>query len=76
MIKLDGLTETQYAICEILWGLDSFDDIVNWVDEQDEFDRREALLMMELMTLASLDDEPCTDLSMAVSIIDKIKNQL
>lgn len=76
MIKIEGLNEAQVALCDILWGLETFDDIVEWINELDEDDRHEALLMIELMNLAILEDEPCDDLSDAVKLINRVKEKV
>lgn len=55
-MRLEGLTDRQMMIADTLWSLHSSADCKAWLDTLSRPLRDEALVVMELMLIASVDD--------------------
>ena len=55
-MRLEGLTDRQMMIADTLWSLHSSADCQAWLSTLPGPLRDEALLVMELMLIASVDD--------------------
>ncbi len=63
MIKLEGLTERQVQIAEMLWKCNSLEDVDRLVRNMPESYRKDAVILRELMIAASLDSYQETQLA-------------
>ena len=55
MIKLEGLSEQDVQICQLLWTCDSIEAVDTMVKAMPPAYKRRAVIMRELMTAAQLD---------------------
>ena len=55
MIKLEGLSEQDVQICQLLWNCDSIEAVDTMVRAMPPAYKRRAVIMRELMTAAQLD---------------------
>lgn len=74
-IKIEGLTQRQIELLDIMWSLDSNEDLINWTDTLDPDDCREVITLAELVKLEYIEEfleiEDFTD---ALEIINQIKD--
>lgn len=63
MIKLEGLTERQVQIAEMLWKCNSLEDVDRLVRNMPESYRKDAVILREMMIAASLDSYQETQLA-------------
>jgi hypothetical protein len=63
MITLEGLTEQQVQIAEMLWKCHSLDEVDRLVRNMPEAYRKDAVILKELMIAASLDSYEETELA-------------
>jgi hypothetical protein len=71
ILQIDGLTKRQKALADILWGLDSPDDVNNFILALPLDQQREARTVMNLMIWAMLDQ--VNDTNLAAPILEKYK---
>ncbi len=63
MITLEGLTQQQMQIAEMLWKCNSLEDVDRLVRNMPESYRNDAVILKELMIAASLDSYEETELA-------------
>jgi hypothetical protein len=63
MITLEGLTQQQVQIAEMLWKCNSLEDVDRLVRNMPDTYRKDAMVLKELMIAASLDDVEETQLA-------------
>ncbi len=74
MIQIENLTQKQRMICDVLWNLDSKEQVLNFIRSLPMKDRRDAIGLHALMILETLDQEmDVNDLTLAKQVIDKVK---
>jgi hypothetical protein len=56
-IRLEHLTKRQVQLLNILWSLDTHDDVMQWMDTLSTVDRQQATSLMRMIMLQMLDDE-------------------
>jgi len=62
-ILIDGLTKRQRALADVMWGLDTTDDVMSFIATLPEDQQREARTVMNLMVWAMLDTIQDTNLA-------------
>jgi hypothetical protein len=70
-IQIQGLNSRQRVLCDIIWACDSKEQVLNFVRSLPTAQKREAEVMVEMMTLAFFDSVDSIDL--AKPIIDKVR---
>lgn len=74
MITLENLTRKQQVLCEVIWNLDTVEQVLNFVRSLPQKDKEQAQTLYTLMILETLDQEMDTeDLTLAEQVIDKVK---
>jgi hypothetical protein len=63
MITLEGLSQQQAQIAEMLWKCNSIDDVDRLVRNMPESYRQDAVIVKELLIAAGLDSYQETDLA-------------
>jgi len=63
MITLEGLTQQQVQIAEMLWKCNSLEDVDRLVRNMPQSYRKDAVILRELMIAASLDSYQETQLA-------------
>jgi hypothetical protein len=63
MITLEGLSQQQIQIAEMLWKCNSLEDVDRLVRNVPESYRQDAVIVKELMIAAGLDDYQETELA-------------
>ena len=63
MITLEGLTQQQVQIAEMLWKCNSLEDVDRLVRNMPDSYRQDAVVLKELMVAASLDSYEETELA-------------
>jgi len=63
MITLEGLSQQQVQIAEMLWKCNSLEDVDRLVRNMPESYRQDAVILKELMVAASLDSYEETELA-------------
>lgn len=76
MLQLNGLTRAQKAMCDIIWSLDTQDEIIDWFNTLPDWQAQEAHVLMKLMILEQLDQQDLGGMSEALAVIDRIKGSL
>lgn len=61
MIQLEGLTQKQMTLCDIMWAIDSKEGVENFIKSLPQADQLDCRTLIELMQLAFLDEVECTD---------------
>jgi uncharacterized protein (DUF169 family) len=61
MITLDGLTQQDIQICNLLWNCDSVEAVDRMVAAMPSAYKTRAVVLRELMTAAALDDVMTVD---------------
>ena len=73
MITLGNLTRKQQVLCEVIWNLDTVEQVLNFVRSLPQKDKEQAQTLYTLMILETLDQEmDIEDLSLAKQVIDKV----
>jgi hypothetical protein len=67
MIEIHGLTKKQSAMLDIMWSMDSFDEVVSWQSSLPLEDQYVVETLMELVALAYIDEAVNSDLDMSES---------
>lgn len=74
MITLENLTRKQQVLCEVIWNLDTVEQVLNFVRSLPQKDKEQAQTLYTLMILETLDQEmDIEDLSLAKQVIDKVR---
>ena len=74
MITLENLTRKQKVLCEVIWNLDTSEQVLNFVRSLPQKDKEQAQTLYTLMILETLDQEmDIEDLSLAKQVIDKVR---
>lgn len=74
MITIENLNQKQRMICDVLWNLDSKDQVLNFIRSLPGQDRADAIGLYHLMIIETLDQEmDINDLSLAKQVLDKFK---
>lgn len=74
MIQIENLTPKQRMLCDVLWNLDSREQVLNFIRSLPMRDRRDAVGLYHLMILETLDQNMDTEnLTLAKQVIDKVK---
>jgi hypothetical protein len=71
MIKIEGLNKKQKLLADIIWALDSQEQVQTFIASLPPKDRRQAQTVTELMILAFLDE--VEDTQEAKRVIDRIR---
>jgi hypothetical protein len=74
MISLTGLTPLQRELCEIIWNLESTEEIAEWFATLDTTVRPIAHVMLQMIMFEYFDSAPLEDLSQAQEIIQHIQS--
>lgn len=74
-MKIEGLTPIQREIADVLWSLGTTEECQRWLNTLSPGVHKEALIVMELMLLASIDDyvDNMWEYPDAEAIIEKMK---
>lgn len=74
MITLENLTRKQQVLCEVIWNLDTVEQVLNFVRSLPQKDKEQAQTLYTLMILETLDQGmDIEDLSLAKQVIDKVR---
>lgn len=73
MISIPNLTPLQKAIADMLWSLDTEQEIVEWFDTLPRDIQPIAHVVLAMMVYEQIDQNPIEDMSQAQAIIDRIK---
>lgn len=57
MIEIDGLDERQRELCEILWELESLNEVETFISVLEPHEQRECRTLVDLMVMATIDHE-------------------
>jgi len=57
MIEINGLDERQRELCEILWVMESFDEVETFINLLEPHEQRECRTLVDLMVMATIDHE-------------------
>ena len=72
-IQIQGLTQNQVDLLDIMWAIESFEDFEAWILTLDRDVRREVKILAELLILETM-EELLVDTSEAKLVIQKIMN--
>lgn len=71
MITIEGFTRKQKMLADIIWALDTQDQVRNFIASLPPKDRNEAQVVCEMMILAFIDE--CEDTQDAQRVIDQFR---
>lgn len=74
IIQLEGLTEKQMALCDIMWAIETMEGVESFISTLPAKDQRDCRSLIEMMQLAFADSVDTTDL--AEEVIANIKQKL
>jgi hypothetical protein len=73
MLSIPNLTPLQRAIAEVLWRLDTEEEIVEWFGILPPKIRPVAHGVLAMMVYEQIDQTPIEDMSEALAVIDRIR---
>jgi hypothetical protein len=73
MLSIPNLTPLQRAIADMLWSLDTEQEIVEWFDTLPQNIRPIAHSVLSMMVYEQIDQAPIEDFSDAQEVIDYIR---
>lgn len=71
-MQIQGLTERQVKIADMLWMMDSKDQVHKFIQSLPSDIKQDAQLVLQMMILGILDE--VTDTAEAAEVIERIKN--
>lgn len=74
MLSIPNLSPLQRAIADMLWSLDSEQEIVNWINSLPIDIVPVAHTVLTMMVYEQIDQTPIEDFSDAQEVIDRITN--
>lgn len=78
MINIDGLTQEQCDMLDIIWSFKTHDEYINWLECLDDSEFNMAHGLMELLALAIIDEaleaKKADPYKEAKQVINQIKN--
>lgn len=66
-MQIEGLTAEQVKLLDAMWEIDTRDDLNKWFSTLTEHTRREAIVLLELVELAAIDEEVDADQDLSIS---------
>lgn len=72
MIQIEGLSKKQRMLADIIWALDTQDQVQAFIRSLPEKDRKQAVVVTQLMILAFIDEVNTIEES-TIDIINKAK---
>lgn len=73
-MEIQGLSKLQMELADLMWDLDTLDDVHNFINSLPKRMRGQAKLVLEMMTVAAVDDMVRDDdLELAKGVIDSVK---
>lgn len=78
MIRIDGLTQHQRELLDMMWEKDTQEELYTWMDTLSDSSFREVNVLIDMVQLALIDSEiTCTsDLSLANELIERAKKNV
>lgn len=73
MIEIHGLSAKQQEIADMIWNLDTTEEIVEWFNTLDNDTLFEAYVVHQMIVLAFLDNEPLGRMKEARAVIQRIQ---
>lgn len=73
MISIDGLTKAQMKLLDIMWNMDTMEDIERFINTFGPKRQKECRLLIELAKLAAIDEIEKIDQD-TIELINNIKN--
>jgi len=73
MISIANLTNKQRLFCDTIWSMPDQTSVIKWFETLSPSDQVVANAMLLMITYELMDEEPITDLSLAMSVIDEIR---
>lgn len=75
MVTILGVNNRQKEMLDIMWSMDDYEDVEEWKETLNSYERQQAELLEELIMLAVIDDMfEEDDFKEANEIINRIKN--
>ena len=68
-ITIQGFTAKQHIIADLIWGMDSEADVLNFIQSLPDEDAREAMVVRDMIIAAALDQ--ITDTALAKNVLDR-----
>lgn len=73
-MEIQGLSKLQMELADLMWEMDTLDDVHNFINQLPKRMRGQAKLVLEMMTVAAVDDMVRDDdLELAKGVIDSVK---
>jgi hypothetical protein len=73
MLSIPNLTPLQRAIADMLWSLDTEQEIVKWFDTLPQNIQPIAHAVLAIMVYEIIDQTPIEDMSAALELIDRVR---
>ena len=73
MIEIHGLSQRQREIADMIWNLDTTEEVVEWFDSLDNDTLFEAYVVHQMICLAFIDEEPLGRMKEARAVIKRIR---
>ena len=72
-IRIEGFTPLQQAIADMVWALETEDDLLDWYRACADDIKPVAVAVMMMLKYEAIDQYPIEDFSEALAVIDRIK---
>jgi len=72
-LELHGLSQRQYVLADIMWRLENFSDVENFIATLPRDEAQECRGIIEMMKLAIFEQEQDDSLELAQKLIQRVK---
>ena len=73
-MEIQGLSKQQMELADLMWEMDTLDEVHNFINTLPKRLRGQAKLVLEMMTVAAVDDMVRNDdLDLANAVINSVK---
>lgn len=72
-IRIQGFTPLQQAIADMVWSLDTEEELLEWYRSCADDLKPVVFTVMSMLKYEAMDQEPIEDFSQALEVIDRIK---
>ena len=78
-VKIDGLTDDQVVLLDMIYACDSYDELMGWTHELPKRTQLEVLTLIQILLHETIEEEmikPMTSYPEAEQIINKIRKNI
>lgn len=76
MITIEGLNELQRKLADEIWEMDTKEELLGWFEGLPRSIQHDAHVVLQMITLAVIDQNMTDDLSLAEKVLADVKRRL